>query len=64
MVTNFNILQTLKNYKPMMKQFFSKGMFDPLDDRYFHLINRAPGLGDEIRFENFPKMLSLAKTLL
>lgn len=46
-------LVTLKNYKPMMKQFFSKGMFDPLDDRYFHLINRAPGLGDEIRFENF-----------
>lgn len=45
-------LTTLKQYKPMLKQFWSKGLFDPLDQRYFALVSRAPALGSEIRWEN------------
>lgn len=44
-------LVSLKNYKPLLKQFFSKGLFDPIDQRYFQLINRAPDLTSEIRWE-------------
>ena len=46
-------LQALANYKPMIKEFFSSGLFDPMDKRYFQLINRAPSLGDEIRWSEF-----------
>ena len=35
-------LSNLKNYTPLIKQHFSNGMFDPMDRRYFNLINRAP----------------------
>lgn len=44
-------LKSLQNYKPMLKKFFSAGLFDPMDQRYFHLINRSPNLGDEIRWD-------------
>src|SRR4029079_8480170 len=40
-----------KNYKPLLKQFWSSGLFEDLDKRYFRLINRAPQLADEIRWE-------------
>ncbi|AFM10977.1 asparagine synthase (glutamine-hydrolyzing) [Turneriella parva] len=43
-------LVNLRNYKPMLKEFFSQGMFDSLDKRYYHLINRAPTLKDEIQW--------------
>lgn len=33
-------LPTLKQYIPMMKNFWRKGSFDPMDRRYFHLIDR------------------------
>lgn len=46
-------LISLRNYKPMIKQFFSKGLFEPMDHRYFDLINRAPSLGREINWEEF-----------
>jgi asparagine synthase (glutamine-hydrolysing) len=44
-------LVSLKNYKPLMKKFFSDGLFEPIDKRYFKLINRAPNLGKEINWE-------------
>lgn len=44
-------LISLKNYKPMLKQFWSSGLFESMDRRYFQLINRAPDLGDEINWE-------------
>lgn len=44
-------LISLKNYKPLMKDFFSEGLFDPIDQRYFRLINRAPDLKDEIKWD-------------
>lgn len=46
-------LQALSNYKPMIKEFFSQGLFDPMDKRYFQLINRAPSLGEEINWHEF-----------
>jgi asparagine synthase (glutamine-hydrolysing) len=44
-------LVSLKNYKPLIKKFFSKGLFEPIEKRYFNLINRAPDLGNEINWE-------------
>jgi asparagine synthase (glutamine-hydrolysing) len=41
-------LVTLQNYKPMLKHFWSQGLFEDLDARYFHLINRAPQLAGEV----------------
>jgi asparagine synthase (glutamine-hydrolysing) len=34
-------LRTLREYKPLIKEFFSAGLFDPRDRRYFRLINRS-----------------------
>lgn len=45
-------LTALKNYKPMLKDFWSEGLFEELDQRYFRLINRAPTLGGEINWEH------------
>ncbi len=36
-------LAGIKQYLPMLKQFLSTGTFDPMDRRYFHLINRMNG---------------------
>lgn len=44
-------LVALKGYKPMLQEFFREGLFDSMDRRYFRLINRAPHLRDEIRWE-------------
>lgn len=44
-------LVALKNYKPMLKEFWREGLFEEMDRRYYRLINRAPTLQDEIRWE-------------
>jgi asparagine synthase (glutamine-hydrolysing) len=44
-------LVSLQNYKPLMKEFFKDGLFGPIDERYFRLINRAPDLKSEIKWE-------------
>jgi asparagine synthase (glutamine-hydrolysing) len=41
-------LGTLREYKPLMQQFWREGLFGDLDARYFKLIDRAPELGDAI----------------
>ena len=43
-------LIALKNYKPMIQQFWRDGLFDSMDNRYFNLINRAPNLNREINW--------------
>src|SRR2546427_2970592 len=43
-------LEALRNYKPMLQEFWREGLFDDLDKRYFRLINRASTLGDEINW--------------
>lgn len=35
-------LSSLQNYKPMIKEFWKEGLFDPSFTRYYKLINRAP----------------------
>ncbi len=37
-------LGTLREYKPLMREFWREGLFDDLDARYFRLINRASSL--------------------
>jgi len=44
-------LVALRNYKPMLQEFWREGLFEDLDRRYFRLINRAPSLGAEINWE-------------
>jgi asparagine synthase (glutamine-hydrolysing) len=44
-------LGTLREYKPLLQEFWREGLFDELDKRYFRLVNRAPALGTEVRWE-------------
>ena len=37
-------LPLLKQYQPMLKQFWSKGLFENMDSRYFNLLDRSQGL--------------------
>ncbi len=37
-------LPLLRQYVPMMKQFWKSGLFEPMDSRYFKLIDRSPNL--------------------
>ena len=46
-------LQTLRNYKPLIQEFWAEGMFDARDRRYFRLINRANTVGDIVDWSLF-----------
>ncbi len=39
-------LPLLKEYAPMIKQFWEHGVFEPMDERYFRLVDRSPDLKD------------------
>lgn len=41
-------LETLKNYKPLLQQFWSEGLFEDMERRYFRLVNRSGDLREEI----------------
>lgn len=41
-------LGLLREYTPLMKQFWSEGLFGPLDERYFRLVDRSTDMKDEI----------------
>jgi asparagine synthase (glutamine-hydrolysing) len=41
-------LVALRNYKPMLQEFWRSGLFEDLDARYFQLINRTPHLAGEV----------------
>jgi asparagine synthase (glutamine-hydrolysing) len=43
-------LATLREYKPLLKEFWREGLFDDLDARYYRLINRARDVGDEVNW--------------
>jgi asparagine synthase (glutamine-hydrolysing) len=43
-------LQALRQYKPLMQEFWSCGLFEPLDKRYLRLVNRANAYQDIIDF--------------
>lgn len=37
-------LPLLQQYRPMMQQFWQSGLFEPMDARYFQLIDRSPDI--------------------
>lgn len=39
-------LSVLKQYTPLLSNFWSKGLFEEMDARYFRLIDRSQGLSD------------------
>lgn len=41
-------LGLLREYKPLMKQFWSEGIFGPMDERYFRLVDRSTDMQQEI----------------
>lgn len=47
-------LRALNPYKSMLKEFFSDGLFEPIEKRYFKLLNRAPSLRSAIRWNELP----------
>jgi asparagine synthase (glutamine-hydrolysing) len=44
-------LGTLREYKPLLQEFWREGLFEDLDRRYFRLINRSGVLHEEINWE-------------
>ena len=41
-------LSTLQEYKPLIRQLFSKGLFGSIDERYYRLIDRSTDMVDEV----------------
>lgn len=41
-------LEVLKDYKPLLQRFWSQGLFEPLEKRYFTLIDRGMDLDGEV----------------
>ena len=46
-IPNLTILQ---EYKPLLRQFFSEGLFGPINERYFRLIDRSADMTDEVEW--------------
>jgi asparagine synthase (glutamine-hydrolysing) len=58
-------LSTLREYKPLLREFWREGLFEDLDRRYYRLVDRAPQLagaidpgvfGDESPFARFHRI--------
>ena len=68
-------LHNLRQYVPMMRSFWKEGLFEPMDQRYFQLIDRSAGdlalFSEDFRagydrsaiFERFQQMFNDPKTL-
>lgn len=41
-------LEVLKDYKPLLRRFWSNGLFEPLEKRYFALVDRGLDLDGEV----------------
>ena len=41
-------LGLLREYKPLMKEFWREGLFEGLDERYFRLIDRSTDMAEEV----------------
>ena len=52
-------LGTLREYKPLMQQFWREGLFGDLDARYFRLIDRAPDLARRDRLGRARRLLAV-----
>jgi asparagine synthase (glutamine-hydrolysing) len=54
-------LTLLQEYKPLIKSFWKEGLFGPLDERYFRLIDRSSDTRGEVNWSLFNKDLLLEK---
>ncbi len=48
-------LTVLQEYKPLIRQLFSSGLFGPLDDRYFRLIDRSADMQNEVNWDTLDR---------
>ncbi len=48
-------LTLLQEYKPLIRQFWKEGLFGPIDERYFRLIDRSSDTKNEIDWGLFDK---------
>lgn len=48
-------LTVLQEYKPLIQQHFSQGLFGPLDSRYFRLIDRSADMRDEVDWSSLDR---------
>lgn len=48
-------LTLLQEYKPLIRQFWKEGLFGPIDERYFRLIDRSADTKNEIDWGLFDK---------
>lgn len=48
-------LTVLQEYKPLIRQLFSKGLFGPLDERYFRIIDRSADMTDEVDWRSLDR---------
>jgi asparagine synthase (glutamine-hydrolysing) len=48
-------LGLLREYKPMMAEFWRAGLFGGLDERYFRLVDRSTDMADEIDWHSLDK---------
>ena len=44
-------LGVLREYKPLLRMFWSEGLFESLDRRYLRLVDRAADMADEVRWD-------------
>ncbi|HWK38369.1 MAG TPA: asparagine synthase (glutamine-hydrolyzing) [Hyphomicrobium sp.] len=49
-------LGLLREYKPLIKEFWRDGLFGPMDERYFRLINRANDMKEEIAWDDLDQV--------
>ncbi len=54
-------LTLLQEYKPLIKSFWKEGLFGPLDERYFRLIDRSNDTNGEVDWNLFCKDKLLEK---
>ena len=45
-------LTLLKEYKPLLKRFWSNGLFEPMDKRYLKLIDRSADMGSVVNWND------------
>lgn len=48
-------LGLLREYKPMMQEFWREGLFGPLDERFFRLTDRTTDMAGEIAWQDIDK---------
>lgn len=51
-------LGVLREYKPLIRKFWSKGLFEPLADRYLSLVDRSSDMGSTIAWETLDRAVA------